>query len=131
LHSLARLGVLNGSICKYFDNYSKEQEFYCLKRYFNQRILCDYSLDRRQCFFFDVILNNKSCNELKDPILITDCKLFKKYYGKVKCSFFYEVGSDEYLGYLCAIKSGNCRGDNYYDKMYYLLCKYWTKRKNK
>jgi hypothetical protein len=129
LHTLARLGTLNGSICSYFENYSIEQERYCLKKYFNHRFLCEYSPDKRECYFFDVILNNKSCNELKDPILITDCELFKKYYGKVNCSFFYNVGSNEYLGYLCAIKSGNCEGNNYYDKMYKIICEYLVKER--
>ena len=131
LHTLARLGSLNGSICKYFHNYSSEQEIYCLKKYFDNRFLCNYSPDKRECYFFDTLINDKNCNELRDPILITDCELFKEYYGEVNCTFFQEIGSNEYMGYICALKSKNCDGDYYYDKMYYLICKYWTKKENK
>jgi hypothetical protein len=126
LHALARLGALNLEICEAFFNKSKKEYRYCLKRYYNQNFICSLSPDKRQCEFFDVLLNNKSCNLLKDPQHITDCLLFKKYLDKKDCNFFYTVGSDEYLGYLCALKTKRCNDEAYYDKMYEINCKYLT-----
>jgi hypothetical protein len=126
IHSLARLGVLNGSFCSNFLNKSLEQYRYCLKRYYNQRFMCQFSSDKRQCYFFDVLLNNKSCDLLKDPQERTDCELFKKYINKKDCNFFYTVGTNAYLGYLCAIYKKDCSGQWYYDKMYQIVCYHYV-----
>ncbi len=129
LHTLARLGTINLTYCKVFLNKSLKQYKYCLQKYYNQRFMCDYSPDGRECKFFDVLLNNKSCELLADPQEKTDCELFKKYFGKKDCNFFYTVGTNEYLGYLCAIKSKNCNGQWYYDKMYQVVCQQLVSKK--
>ena len=124
LHALARLGAINIEICEEFLKKDEKEYRYCLKRYYNQNFICELSTDKRQCYLFDVILNDKDCSLLRDPQQKTDCELFKKYIEKEDCNFFYTVAADKYLGYLCAVKTGRCDDKAYYDEMYKINCKY-------